>query len=61
MSYKARQCYVVMRTAGDDTIPVAVFFDLETAEGNSDGYNLTMEEKGIEGIKFYVAVTASYE
>lgn len=61
MSYKARQVYVVMREAGEHKIPVAVFYDLETAEGNAGGYNLTMEEKGIEGIKFYVAVTAAYE
>lgn len=68
MSYKARQVYVVMREVYDSetgdnesTLPVAVFYDLETAEGNAEGYNLTMEEKGIEGIKFYVAVTAAYE
>lgn len=71
MTFKARQCYVIMReswntnpedeTDQHDHTPVAVFFDLETAEGNAEGYNLTMEEQGIDGIKFYVAITASYE
>lgn len=61
MNFKARQCYVVMRKAEKDIIPVAVFYDLEIAEGNADGYNLSMKEQGIEGLNFYVAVTTSYE
>lgn len=54
-------CYVVMREADGDQLPVAVFYDLETAEGNAEGYNLTMEENGIEGVRFYVQATAAYE
>jgi hypothetical protein len=70
VTYKATQVYVMMREtwdfeeeAGDvhDYHPVAVFTDLETAEGNSDGYNLTMEEQGIKGIKFYITTTTMYE
>lgn len=61
MTYKARQCFVVMRQAENSPIPVAVFYDLETAEGNAEGYNLTMEENGIEGVNFYVEATAAYE
>lgn len=70
MSYKTRMCYVVMRehktndpnTGPEwDKIPVAVFFDEETASGNAEGYNLEFEERGINGITFYVAVTAAFE
>ncbi len=63
MSYKAKQVYIVMRT--DDVtgtcLPVAVFNDLETAEGNAEGYNLDMQERTINGIKFSVATTMYYE
>lgn len=45
----------------NDKTPVAVFYDEETASGNAEGYNLEFEERGIEGIKFYVAVTCAYE
>jgi hypothetical protein len=41
--------------------PVAVFTDLETAEGNSEGYNLSMKEQGVEFINFYVRTTMMYE
>lgn len=66
MTYKATQVYVMMRETQKedgtlDNHPVAVFTDLETAEGNSDGYNLTMEEQGIKGIKFYITTTTMYE
>lgn len=64
-------CYVVMRESfvlddkekygQSDKTPVAVFYDEETASGNAEGYNLEFEERGIEGIKFYVAVTCAYE
>jgi hypothetical protein len=63
VSYKAKQVYIVMRS--DDvtnvSIPVAVFNDLDTAEGNAAGYNLDMEERTIIGIKFSVAATMYYE
>lgn len=63
MSYKARQVYVVLRT--DDvtnvTLPVAIFNDLETAEGNAEGYNLDMAERTIDNIKFTVSSTIYYE
>jgi len=62
MSFKATQVYVVMRT--DDVagfgVPVAVFDDLETAEGNAEAYNLDMQEREIKGITFSVAVTMHY-
>ena len=66
MTYKTRMCYVVMRESIQfdmcpENIPVAVFYDQETAEGNAEGYNLDFKEKGIEGIRFYVAVTCAYE
>lgn len=71
MTYKATQVYVMMRetwdpdeAAGDvhhDYHPVAVFTDLETAEGNSEGYNLSMQETKVEGIKFYITTTIMYE
>lgn len=68
MSYKTRMCYVVMRESIDqydandvEHIPVAVFYDQETAEGNAEGYNLDFKDKGIAGIRFYVAVTCAYE
>lgn len=66
MTYKTRMCYIVMREYKDvdgytDTVPVAVFYDEETASGNAEGYNLEFKDKGITGIRFYVAVTCSYE
>lgn len=66
MTYKTRMCYVVMREVKDvdvvnETIPVAVFYDEETAHGNAEGYNLDFTERGITGIRFYVVVTAAYE
>jgi hypothetical protein len=67
VTFKARQCYVIVREQEDenvkliDKIPVAVFYDLETAEGNAEGYNLAMEEGNVLGVKFYVAVTVAYE
>lgn len=61
MSFKARQVYVVMRKSVEEDIPVGIFTDLETAEGNADGYNLSMEEAGIEGLHFHVKVTILYE
>lgn len=61
MNYKTRMCYVVMREAKDQVVPVAVFYDQETAEGNAEGYNLEFKEREIEGIRFYVAITAAYE
>lgn len=66
MTYKTRMCYVVMREYKDpaeytEVLPVAVFYDEETASGNAEGYNLDFKDKGITGIRFYVAVTAAYE
>ena len=66
MTYKATQVYVMMRETqkendSPDIHPVAVFTDLETADGNTDGYNLSMQEQGVVGIRFYVAITAMYE
>lgn len=71
MTFKARQVYVIMREhdkggvgedyRANDVIPVAVFYDLETAEGNAEGYNLAMKEQDIHGLKYYVAVTVAYE
>jgi len=59
-------CYVVMREVKDadivnDIVPVAVFYDEETAHGNAEGYNLEFADKGITGIRFFVMVTAAYE
>lgn len=67
MSFKGRMVYVVMRASKDlednflEDIPVGIFTDLETAEGNAEGYNLTMKEDGIEGLHFHVKVTMLYE
>ena len=61
MSFKSRMVYVVMRKREEDIIPVAVFYDEETAHGNAEGYNLEFKDRGIEGINFYVSVTVSYE
>lgn len=68
MTYKTRMCYVLMRRTTDpdtgeqkDDLPVAVFYDQETAEGNSEAYNMEMKEREIEGITFYVTMTASHE
>lgn len=63
MTYKTRMAYVVMRSNIPDNLidPVAVFYDEETASGNAEGYNLDFKERGVDGIKFYVAVTAAYE
>lgn len=67
MTYKATMVYVVMRRRDDgvefdpDPIPVAVFTDLEVAEGNVEGYNLSMEENGISEIRFYLRTTMLYE
>lgn len=63
MTYKATQVYVVLRTdeVTGTVLPVAVFNDLETAEGNAAGYNLDMEERTINGIKFSVSATMYYE
>lgn len=67
MTYKNTQVYVVMRittnpdTGDSDYHPVAVFKDLQTAEGNAEGYNLSMQEQSIEGLHFYVSVTMMYE
>ncbi len=67
MTYKSTQVYVLMRLSvnpdsGDEQYhPVAVFTDLETAEGNAEGYNLSMKESNVEGISFYVSVTMMYE
>lgn len=68
MSYKSRMCYVVLRSSVkqddprvEDIVPVAVFYDQETAEGNAEGYNLDMQERNVPGIRFYVAVTCAYE
>lgn len=63
MSYKAKQVFVVMRTDSitGNIVPVAVFNDLETAEGNAEGYNLDMEERTIPEIKYSVASTIYYE
>jgi hypothetical protein len=61
MTYKSTQVYVVMRQVGEDFHPVAVFTDLETAEGNAEGYNLSMEEQNVTNVKFYITVTAMYE
>lgn len=70
MTYKSTMVYVVMRRARDESpdgvgtmseVPVAIFLDEETASGNAEGYNLEFEELGIEGIRFYVAVTMLYE
>ena len=60
MTFKSTQVYVVMREIGDDFHPVAVFKDLETAEGNSEGYNLSMEEQKLD-IHFFVLTTMMYE
>jgi hypothetical protein len=49
-----------MREIGDDFHPVAVFKDLETAEGNAEGYNLSMEEQKLD-IHFFVLTTMMYE
>jgi hypothetical protein len=55
-----------MREMYDDTHdelnihPVAVFTDLETAEGNAEGYNLSMEEQKLD-IHFHVTTTMLYE
>ena len=61
-------CYVVLRSSYDDArlpkeeiVPVAVFYDEETAHGNAEGYNLEFADKGITGIRFFVMVTAAYE
>jgi hypothetical protein len=59
-TYKNTQVYVVMRQMGADFHPVAVFTDLETAEGNAEGYNLSMEEQKLD-IHFYVTTTMMYE
>jgi hypothetical protein len=69
MTYKSTQVYVMMRemwNPEDDTKqhefdPVAVFYDLQTAEGNSEGYNLSMKEQNIPNMKFFVKVTMAYE
>lgn len=62
MNYKTTTVYVIMRsTQGQEAVPVAVFTDLETAEGNAEGYNLSMQEQGIEGLDFYVNITALFE
>jgi hypothetical protein len=45
----------------NEVLPVAVFYDQETAEGNAEGYNLEFNEREITGIRFYVAITAAYE
>lgn len=67
MTYKSTMVYVMLRhqynpDTGDpvDTIPVAVFTDLETAEGNTEGYNLSMKEQNIEGLKFELKTTIMY-
>lgn len=67
MTYKSTMVYVMMRSSFNpdtgehvDTIPVAVFTDLETGEGNTDGYNLSMQEQGIEGLKFELKATIMY-
>jgi hypothetical protein len=59
MNYKSTQVYVVMRQVGEDFHPVAVFTDLETAEGNAEGYNLSMEEQKLD-IHFHVTTTMLY-
>lgn len=62
MNYKATPVYIVMRhdTITDMRIPVAAFNDLETAQGNADGYNLDMKEREITGLDYYVALTSHY-
>lgn len=62
MTYKATPVYIVMRhdTVTDMRIPVAVFDDMETASGNADGYNLDMQERKLEGLFYYVAITTHY-
>ena len=61
MTFKATQVYIVMREMADDKHPVAVFTDLETAEGNAEGYNLQMKDDNITGLNFYVTTTILYE
>lgn len=71
MTYKSKMCYVVMRQTFDphdkwngtssDFVPVAVFYDEETASGNAEGYNLEFKERNVDGVYFYVAVTMAYE
>jgi hypothetical protein len=68
MNYKSTMVYVMLRHSYNpdtgvyiDTIPVAVFTDLETAEGNTEGYNLSMQEQGVEGLKFELKTTIMYE
>lgn len=77
MTFKATQVYVVMREVNTecskdtynhhcgmdhvDAHPVAIFTDLETAEGNAEGYNLQMKDDGITGLNFYVTTTILYE
>lgn len=68
MAYKSKQVFIVMRKTWGlnnpdvaDIHPVAVFTDLETAEGNAEGYNLSMEEQKINGINFYVTTTFMHE
>jgi hypothetical protein len=71
MSYKATPVYVVMRHSFDpedhwnaETMsydPIAIFKDLETAEGNAEGYNLSMKETNVTNLYFYVKVTTLYE
>jgi hypothetical protein len=65
MTYKATTVYVMMRETRDqddnkDYHPVAVFTDLETAEGNTEGYNLSMKEQEVDGIRFYITTTMMY-
>jgi hypothetical protein len=62
MTFKTTMVYVLMR--GDETgnhLPVGVFKDLQTAEGNADHYNLDLKERGIPDVRFYVRYTALFE
>jgi hypothetical protein len=69
MTYKSTQVYVVMREMWDPSQPdsqhehhaVAVFKDMQTADGNMEGYNLSMKEEGIDSIHFYLTMTMMYE
>jgi hypothetical protein len=60
VTYKNTQVYVVMRQMGADFHPVAVFKDLQTAEGNAEGYNMSMQEQELD-ISFFVTMTMMYE